>query len=401
LFLVNYVPIEVIGELGIYLGIINWLFTIADAYALQGIIRFAGDSDQNRQINTISQNFYIRVLAGGAALYIIYAVLAYAGLYRFEELSLYIPMILIANAPRIYAIKIFQRELQYMHITICNILLYGIFLGLIVYQLFISGTPVIFGDIIRDFLLATTISAIYCIIFAYSNAKRAVCNDSEFYRKYSVPVIGQSLLNVSVRQLDIVLLGILAPLSVAGVYDLAKKVFKFFEEAGMAAAALFNPAIIRQNNKKDIEGVKVLIEKVYAYMLSMFIAVSLLVWSGGLEKIMKIVFDNPYIIEAMDVLMVLTIGGLFLPLFVLSFIFNAESKEKQLLTYNLIASVASTAIFLVFGLSGNYILYAFGLVTYYAIIGLFTYRYLKARHGFRLGSITRVFRDLKGFISNA
>jgi O-antigen/teichoic acid export membrane protein len=164
----------------------------------------------------------------------------------------------------------------------------------------------------------------------------------------------------------------------------------------MAAAALFNPAIVRQIAKDKKEAILPLIEKVNAYMLSLFAIGLIAIWSGALDWLMLRIFNNTDIADALDILEIMAIAGLFLPLFVLSFIFNAEGEEKKLLSYNFIAATVSVAVFLIFGWMGEARLYALGIVSYYAIIALYTYSYLKKAYRFRLSSVTRLIRDIKG-----
>lgn len=382
------------------LGIVNWVFTVADSYSLQGIIRFAGDGERNRKINFISRKLYISLLGLSLLLWAIGALITYfVSTEDLLSLIIYIPLILIVNAPRIYLIKIFMREMRYEHITICNLLLYGIFVALLGWDISVYGS-IGAERMLAYFTIGTLASSVYCILFGYRYSKTEKITDNSFYKEYSLPVSVQSLLNTSIRQLDVVLLGAITGTAAAGVYGLCKHIFKFFEEAGMAAAALFNPAIVRQIAKDKKDAILPLLEKVNAYMFALFAVGLIAIWSGLLDWIMLAVFDNPDIADALEILELMAVAGVFLPLFVLSFIFNAEGEEKKLLSYNLLAAIVAAVVFVIFASTGQVQYFSLGLVAYYAIIAFYTYSYIRKRYGFQFSSVLRLGRDIKGMIDS-
>jgi|GEM_PF-5801309 len=319
-----------------------------------------------------------------------------------EELlatGLYLPLLVILNSPRIYMIKIFLRQAKYASITICNLILYGVFVSGVATALSLDYIVDVYS-LLDFFSLGTFLSSLYCLAAGWKYARPKETTNILFYREYSLPVTAQSLLNTSVRQLDIVLLSVFMGSSSVGIYSLSKQVFKFFEEAGMAAASLFNPTFVRQIANKQFKNLKPLLEKVYAYMAWLFVISLVVVWTGLLEWVMIGFFPDKDIESAMNLLSIMSLSGLFLPLFVLSFTFNALGEEKSLLKYNVISSIAAFIVFLIFGNAENLYLYSLGLVTYYSLIAIFTYNFIKKRFDFRLVSITRVFRDISGMRGN-
>ncbi|GAB5466277.1 MAG: hypothetical protein Kapaf2KO_17130 [Candidatus Kapaibacteriales bacterium] len=398
----RYIDIGEYGRFALMIGILNWVFSLVDSYALQGIIRFASDKETNSKVASVALNIFQRSTLFLLVLSIgISSILVFLGvLDGWLLFTFYLAMASIANAPRIFLLKIFQREMDFKNIAIGNLILYATFIGSLIF-FGTQGSWISAENMALLFGISAILSSIYSFIFGRKYVDLANGDDKkDNYRKYSVPVTLQAVCISSVKQLDSIILKLFTGYDTIGFYNLAKSIFKFFEEGAMGAAMLFNPAIVKRYSLGDSYGAKVLIEKVFAYTTIVFIGAIIFIWSGLIEWPLSYLLEGDKLTESVVFLKYLSLSGLFLPLYVLSFAMNANGKEKELLKSMAVASISAFVYFIVSGLFFEEMYYPVGFLVFYGLIGMNTFLYLKSSSDFGLLSIFRIFSDIKGLISN-
>ncbi len=395
-------PIE-FGYYASILVLVNYILTLSDSFALQGLIQFAGNKDDIKKINLISILLHITIVIVLPIIIVLIqiSISKLNGNNYLDNFIYYLPIMTLVSLPRAFTLKLLVRDLRFKDFFLVNFIFFFVQTVLFFFQINTNkkfdAVNMIHFNIYGS--ISSSLFSIYITRKSLIFSKEGNMSWRE-YIKFATPMTLTSFFHSIPKFLDLFILGITLNPQIAklviGTYSSAKTLFRIFEQALEASYGLIYPAAIRNISKGNNEGLISLFTKAVSFIFVLFLG-SFLIMELGLTHYVFQYLPTKYA-PAIGQFNLMLIAVLFLPFGLVSIIITASGKPKITLYIVAISSIASLITFFVTGLMQKTELIPLGIIVYYAIFGGLSFYYFKRNYGFPISRLFRALGDTKNFI---
>jgi len=400
IFQFNAMKPEEMGLFALLITILNWIFIISDAFALQNLIQFGTRKSDRTKLNLIVTIVHITITLGCSLMLLLFGEeLAYFFKEsRLIEVTEYLVILTIFNIPRTYAIKIFYRDIKMNFLFISNAIYFGTMTVLTFYNILIIK-HLDFKSLSLLNIIGMGISAVFSIILIRKDLSWSFKGDIKFREivDFSIPYTITSALHLMPRQLDIYIIQYFFQTKVVGIYYLAKNLFRAFEEIVNAANGLIYPAAVRQIAKNDYKSLFDMTTKSISYIL-FFNLCSIIVLNLGLTEL----FINWFLPEkyymAIPMFNLLSFVALGLPVTILGSVLIAFNKPKTTVKIMVSALILWFVAFYFVGINHNPNLIPLSHVVYYFVLSILMFMTTKKLINLRIIHIFRFVNDIRSLL---
>ncbi len=381
----------------------NWIFVIADGFALQGVIQFGGRSSEKGKVNLMALLTLLGISLG-AALFFFFSRNIIADFFSepaYATALFYLPLTVIVTIPKNFIIKTLYRDFKYSKIFWINLSYFSSQAVLSLYYIIETG-GLSAEKMINVFIAGGLSSALVSIILVAGSLRFSLNGGVKFkeFLGFGSIISVQYFFQSIAKNLDIYVVEYFFGLGVVGVYGAAKQMFRSFEEASYAAHGLVYPAavkLIAGDNRSA--GLVSLLSKSISAMMIMFIFIAI-VLNMGLTEFVLNVFGIEKFYSAVGHFNILVIGGLFLPFLLINPVLNAMKKYKSVLRIVIISSLLSLCTLVLISYLGQVEYIAVGMLSYYLILGILSFVVIRKEIGFGFKELVHGFWDAANFIKS-
>ncbi|MBP7093447.1 MAG: oligosaccharide flippase family protein, partial [Candidatus Kapabacteria bacterium] len=213
------------------------------------------------------------------------------------------------------------------------------------------------------------------------------------YLRYGVPLAMATALNSAPRQLDVYVIAAYFGVGVVGVYNPAKNLYRFFEQAFDAVTTLLYPAAVRMYTQHRMEDLQILITKAISITLIPTIIAVVVLELGLSRMIIPILGDN--YAAAVDHFNVLSIAALGMPFVLMSSIIAAMGRSTAIVRYSAVGLLVAGGVLFVVGELGEPLFVGLGLVANTIVVGILCTMHVRRELHFPLRALGRAFGDVR------
>jgi len=399
--MINYAdPVEY-ALYSILIAFHTWIFTISDSFALQSLIQFGMKSENRRKVNFVALlNHSILTLGIASLIYIFRNQILYLfDKPKLENVIYLLPLLTITFIPKAFGQKLIYRDQKMFQLFITNLVFFGVNSIYIIYLIYLKKN-LNFQDLALSYIYSSATSSIITIFLTRKELIFGVVGDikiKEIFMFNWKMTVG-SLLYAVPRQMDTIILTAFFNLNIIGIYSAAKTLFRVFDEALNALAALLYPSAVKHvNNNNDYE-LETLITKTFSvgFFTFFFIYVTLFFGGSGLIEDLPIIPDKYKL--AINYFNILIIS---LPVLPFTAIYLINIAKGRIYEYFLITTIGVIAFFItsfIVGFNHYEHLISLGLLSFYLTEGIIGFFYSKKLLNIKYSSIFRVFKDVKNYL---
>ena len=390
---------EEFGMFGLLIGIYTWLFVVCDGFALQSIIQFGMNESNRGKVNLLSLISILTIVIVGTSLLYFFSgpVSIWLNEPRIERVGEMLPVLSLLTIPRIFTIKLVNREMKYNRLFFINFAYFGTMSIMTLY--FINTSEVFtFTHMYEIYVAGTAVSSLAGIIIMIKHLKFSFAGNITFKKifAFSLPYGMQTSLHSLPRNLDIWFLKIFFATEALGIYQSAKTLFRLFDEANNAGYGLIYPAALKRIEKKDYSGLNDIMTKSVSFLLLVFATLIVFLELGLTEFIVNTFLSTKYVM-ATGQFNLLVLAALILPFTILTGIITAFNKPRIVLLFVVISDIICFATFFIIGKSMNEAIIPLGIIAYNLSLGLLSFYYVKRNYGFKVNMIFRSVNDSLNF----
>jgi O-antigen/teichoic acid export membrane protein len=397
-------PIE-FGYFASILVLVNYILTLSDSFALQGLIQFGGNKADIKKINLVSLILHLLIMIFLPIIIVIIqiSISKYNGSNYLDNFIYYLPIMTLASLPRAFTLKLLVRDLRFKDFFFVNFIFFFAQSAFFFYQIY-KYNNFNADKMIHFYIYSSILSSLYSIIITFNSLKFSKEGTMSWreYIKFSTPMTLTSFFHSIPKFLDLFILGITLNPQIAkiviGTYSSAKTLFRISEQAVEASYGLLYPTTIRNLAKGNNEGIVSLFTKAVSFIFVLFLG-SFLVMELGLTEIIFKYLPIKYA-PAVGQFNLMLVAVLFMPFGLVSILITASGKPKLTFYIVAVSSIASLITFFITGIMQKSELIPLGIIVYYAIFGGLSFYYFKRNYGFPISRLFRAFADTKNFITN-
>lgn len=378
----------------------NWIFLLADGFALNGLIQFGGDKKNKAQVNFLSlATLVIFSLSMSFAIYLFRGSLG--EIFNDESFIIslkFLPFIALLTISRNFALKLLTRELKFFNIFVLNLAFFGTQVVTTLWILTFQDS-LDFRDMIKILTYGGIVSTIFAVVLSFKYLKfsyQGSLSPKKFF-KFGFIVSQQQIFHSMPKIFDFYIVQFFFGAEKAGIYAAAKTLYKTFDEAASAAHSLIYPSSVKLIFQKNWDGFKSLTNKSLSALIFVFGFLALILNLGLTEYVVSFFQIEKYY-QAIGLFNLLVLGGIFLPFALLTSLLNALSKENIVLRNKVIATIISLMSLYIISNSGNFHLTSLTIVIYNFVLGILCYSFLKNRFELNLKDLFRFITDGINFI---
>ncbi|TAE27012.1 MAG: hypothetical protein EAZ92_09870 [Candidatus Kapaibacterium sp.] len=403
----NALPAEELGLYALFMAVQTFLFTVSDSFILQAIILHGGDAEKRAGINRFALFWHTVITVGGACvLLVLQSVLAdFFDDARIAVVMRYLPLMSLVSIPRKIAEKHLQRAVQARAIFAVDIVWFGTMTLLSAYFLAVGQ--------LQSFEIIFLISL--CGMAASSVVSYTLTRKLLNLRNVGVGVGGaahiswKELLNFGayqgtagmlanvIKQLDVTLVQYFFNTATVGVYQSAKTLFRFFDEALNAITGLVYPTTVRLVRESKEEQILALFSKMLSFGVVLSLCAIALVYAGVAEWLVSLVLAPKYA-AALGYIKLLVLSTPAMPFLVLVSYMIARGDGKFLLVSIASAVGCGVAALCAVGYVGISEAVPLGIMTYYLVEGSLCFAYLRRWMHFPTHLLWRAVPDTLSFL---
>jgi O-antigen/teichoic acid export membrane protein len=400
LFHINYLSPTDFG-LFTHLNNLNiWILVISDGLALMNIIQFGVKEENRAKVNTIALIIHVSLTLSISLL--LYALsVPLSDMFaepRFSEVVSYLPFLVLLNIPRTYCMKFVYRNREFKKLFFIDMILFG---SMMVVTLIIIyyNEQLILIDMVRIYFIGSFLGSASAIFLTRKDLKFSLKGDIKVITliKFGIPLTLYNTLHSIPRNLDYFVVQYFFSTATVGIYSSAKQLFRFFEEAMIAANSMVYPVAVSQLERNDKKGLNDLMTKSISFMLIFFVALILFFELGFAEIFINFLLPEKYSL-ALGHFNILILGSLFLPFLMLATVITASGKPKLVLLFVAISVFVWFIAFVIIGYIGNEEYISIAMVVYLTTLGLLSLIYTSIKYKIKPIQLLRAFKDTKNFI---
>lgn len=392
---------SVYGVFALLVALNTWIMLISDGSALNGLIQFGTEPAERKRVNAIGLVIHSTVLAVSSLL-IVALQQPLSELFReqqFVKVATMLPLYCLLTLPRMYCLKLIFREMRMRDLFIIDLVWFGVRTIMTAWAINTDSLHTL-EDIIRiDFvgMGASSLAALYFTRQELRFSWRGSITIRDYLR-YGIPMALAGALNSTPRQLDVLIIAAFFGVSVVGVYNLAKNLYRFFEQAFDAVVSLLYPASVRMVTQHRIDDLQVLVTKAISVTLIPTVMALVILELGGSSLIVPLLGEQ--YLASVSHFNILILAALGMPFTLMSSIIQAMGHSTAVVKFSaigLIAGISTLFIVSVLGLQ-NYI--GLGLVVNSIVVGALCTAYVRKSVHFPLKALMRTFQDVRRAVLN-
>lgn len=389
-------PADVYGVFTLLVALNTWIMIVSDGSALAGIIQYGVDPNERKRVNLMALVIHSAVV-GSAALGIFLLREPLVHVFRVEQFGVVaalLPLYCLLTLPRMFCLKIIYREMRMKDLFVADAIWFGVRTAMTFWFIANDSLNSLSDIVLIDFAgmaassLATMALTRKDLIFGWSGSI-----SFGTYLRYGVPLAMATALNSAPRQLDVYVIAAYFGVGVVGVYNPAKNLYRFFEQAFDAVTTLLYPAAVRMYTQHRMEDLQILITKAISITLIPTI-IAVVVLELGLSRMIIPILGDKYA-AAVDHFNVLSIAALGMPFVLMSSIIAAMGRSTAIVRYSAVGLLVAGGVLFVVGELGEPLLVGLGLVANTIVVGILCTMHVRRELHFPLSALGRAFGDVR------
>ncbi len=313
----NVIPKRQSGELSLFINIFGTIFTFADSFALQAIVKFGVDKANDLQeLLTATSILFFAFLSVVLSIFII-APGFVASLLNSTELPNLIPLLIIlviVTVPRVITSKIFQMRFHTSQLFIVDCINFG-GSSIIVVIYYFLGKLHTASDVVEITIATGATSSLVALFLARADISwrmrfsRVMLRKIFHFTRYQTAT---GMVSVLQQNLDTYLVPAFFGMEALANYNVAKFFFKGFDVLRDTQGIFVFPASSKYHASGDTDILKKIIEKAtsFLYILMIPLCILLIIFAPLIFGILyKGKFD-----ESIPIFRVLIASGFVLPM---------------------------------------------------------------------------------------
>lgn len=389
-----------VGLYGLLTSTANYIFVIADAFALQGLIQFGALKENRPQVDLIATLLFLAIALVGSMLVFLFSgvISHWLGEPAFNDLAAWLPLISVLAFPKYFAIKFLYRDYKFRDVFLINFAYFGTFTFVTIYYYFFNQT-IFFSDMVYLYLAGTGAGSLVATAVIFRDVRFAFFSKSELvkYVKFGFPMSIVHTISSFPKVIDQYILGAVFNTSTVGVYFSAKTLFRVFDEASNASYGLVYPGTVKLLAIDDREGIRRLFTKAVSFLFMTFFVLVIALNLGLTKFIIDLLLPERFLL-AVNQFNILSFNALGLPFVMIGIIIVARNEVYKYIYYNVVAIVASLAAYFVIAQFRSPDIISLGLTTYTYTLGILSFYYIKRHYGFPIKDVFRAFTDTINFL---
>lgn len=390
---------DVYGVFSLLVALNTWIMIISDGAAVQGLIQFGVQPEERPKVNTIGLVFYTLIV--GVSVLLVYLMqqplTAIFNEPRFTTVADMLPLYCLLTLPRMFCLKLIYRDLRMRDLFVVDAIWFGVRTAITVWLLR-AGTLRTLEDIILiDFagMAASSLCAVVLtrrqLVFGWTGG--ITVRD---YLRYGIPLAIATALNTTPRQLDVFMIASFFGTGVVGVYNPAKNLYRFFEQAFDAVTVLLYPAAVRLYSAHKHDDLRNLATKAMSITLLPCIVALIVLEAGGSNIIIPLL--GPKYAAAVGHFNVLILAALGMPFVLMSSVISAMGDSTVIVRYSAIGLVISIIVQLAIGFAGLYQWVGLGLVVNTIVVGILCAAHIRRTIHFEWWDLFRIVGDARNAV---
>jgi O-antigen/teichoic acid export membrane protein len=390
------------GIFAILINIYSWIIAVSESLSVQMVIQFGAIPSNRPKVNLIGLLLFIITALGITLIFFLFQnqIVHIFNEPRLHRIAFILPILTALTIPRILSMKLIFRDRLFRRLFLVDLAYFGT-MGIITFMKIITNKNLYFEDMVFIYSSGAIISSVIGLILVRKELVFGKKGDVGLKQllKISVPLTLYNSINNMPKYLDIMLVQFFFSTATAGVYQFAKNLYKFFDEANNTAGSLIYATSFRLINIKDNKGLNDLITKAVSFVFIGFLVI-VLFFESGFSRFIITTFLNLKYFNSISQLNLLIISAVFLPFTFLSAIITASGKPGIVLKYVVIGITGWFITFYIVGISGIPGLIPLAQIVYTLIYGILCFNYSMKHFGFRPLQIFRALGDTISFIKN-
>lgn len=387
---------DVYGVFSLLVALNTWIMLVSDGSALQGVIQFGVHPEERRRVNSLGMVIHVSIVGMAALLiYLLQQLLSDAFHEpRFLVVAQMLPLYVALSTPRMFCLKILYRDMRMRDLFVTDVVWFGVRTSMTVWALQTDSLHTL-GDIIRiDFvgMAASSLASILItrkdMIFGWVGTVRVW-----EYIRFGIPLALATALNSTPRQLDVFVIQAYFGAAAVGVYNPAKNLYRFFEQAFDAVFTLLYPAAVRLYAQHREEDLQKLVTKAMSFTIIPVVAALVVLELGGSSLIVPLLGQK--YAAAVGHFNVLILAALFMPFGLMASVITAMGHSTVVVRYSAIGLILSIATLVLVGVMGWEQWIALGLVVNTAVVGVLCVAYVRRHIHFPWSMMLRAFSDVR------
>jgi O-antigen/teichoic acid export membrane protein len=391
---IKALPPDVYGVFSLLVALNTWIMIVSDGSALQGVIQFGVNQDDRRRVNAMAVTIHATIVfVASLAIFALQIPLtAVFNEPRFATVATMLPLYCLLTLPRMFCLKILYRDIRMRDLFIADVVWFGVRTALTVWMLS-NGTLRTLDDIILIDFAGMAASSLIAVVLTRRDLVfgwKGLISAREYIR-FGVPLALATALNSTPRQLDVLIIQAYFGAAVVGVYNPAKNLYRFFEQAFDAVITLLYPAAVRMYAQQRHEDLRTMVTKSMSLaMIPSILAVAVLLL-GGSQVIIPLLGEK--YAAAVGHFNVLSLAVLGMPFALNATIIAARGHSTTVVRYSAVGLVFGLAALFVIGEMGWEPWIGLGLMINTVVVGLLCTANVRREMRFPLSSLFRVVSD--------
>ena len=398
---IKALPADAYGVFAILVALNTWIMIVSDGSALAGLVQFGTKKEDRPRVNTMG--LVIHVALVGIAALLIYLIrdplsMAFAE-PRFVVVATMLPLYALLTLPRMFCLRLLYRDFRMRDLFIVDMVWFGVRTGMTIWALSNDQLNTL-EDIIRIDFVGMAASSIAIMWLTRKELKFSWKGNISVgqYLRYGLPLAVATALNSTLRQLDVLIVAAFFGVGVVGVYNPAKNLFRFFEQAFDAVVVLLYPAAVRMYSEHRTEDLQILITKAISITLLPTI-LALIVLELGASNIIVTILGEQYA-DSVVHFNVLILGALGLPFWLMGSVIAAMGKSTVVVRFSAVGLIFGMATLLGVSYAGWSSAIGLGMVVNTVVFGVLSTRYVRKTIHFPTSAFFPAFHDIRNAISN-
>lgn len=392
---IKALPAEVYGVFALLVGLNTWIMIVSDGSALQGVIQFGTRVEERGRVNALGIVIHTVISMGAAGIvFLLREPLAQVVDPQFVAVATLLPLYALLTLPRMFCLKLIYRDMRMQALFTVDAIWFGVRTAMTVWMMQ-NGTLQTLEDIVWIDFAGMAASSLAAIVITW--------RDMEFrwkgqmtvreYLRFGVPLAVATALNSTPRQLDVMVIAAFFGVGVVGVYNPAKNLFRFFEQAFDAVVTLLYPAAVRMYSQHRMEDLQILVTKAISVTLIPTV-MALIVLELGASNVIVWLLGEQYS-AAVDHFNVLILGALGMPFGLMASVVAAMGNSTAVVRYSAIGLVVSSAVLLTVSVAGLEWAVGLGMATNTIVVGLLATAHVRQSVHFPMKAVLRAFDDVR------
>lgn len=392
---------SVYGVFALLVALNTWIMLISDGSALNGLIQFGTDPTERKRINAMGLVIHTTVLAV-SSLFVLALQQPLSDLFReqqFVKVATMLPLYCLLTLPRMFCLKLIYREMRMRDLFIIDLIWFGVRTIMTAWAISTDSLHTL-EDIIKIDFVGMAASSLGALYFTRKDLRFNWKGSITFrdYLRYGIPMAIAGALNSTPRQLDVLVIAAFFGVGVVGVYNLAKNLYRFFEQAFDAVVSLLYPASVRMITQHRTEDLQILITKAISVTLIPTVIALVILELGGSSLIVPLLGEKYS--ASVGHFNILILAALGMPFTLMSSIIQAMGHSTVVVKFSAIGLIVGMSTLFVVSFLGLQHYVGLGLVANSIVVGVLCTAYVRKSVHFPLKALMRAVQDVRKAVIN-